>query len=66
MATKLGEIADFMNGGALNQTEYSDDGIPVVRVTDIRDETVDLSGCKYLPKASLQKYASVLNQKFVD
>ena len=33
--TTLGEIADFVNGGAWNQDEYSIDGIPVVRVTDI-------------------------------
>jgi type I restriction enzyme S subunit len=56
----LGEIADFVNGGAWNQDEYSIDGIPVVRVTDIRGETVDLSDCKHLPKTSLQKYSKYL------
>ena len=42
--TTLGAIADFMNGGAWNQTEYSDEGVPVVRVTDIKNETVDQIG----------------------
>ena len=51
-----------MNGGAWNQTEYSDEGVPVVRVTDIKGETVDLSECKYLPHTSLEKYARHLLQ----
>ena len=54
--TTLGAIANFMNGGAWSQNEYSDEGVPVVRVTDIKNETVDLSECKYLPNASLAKY----------
>jgi type I restriction enzyme S subunit len=60
MKTTLGEISDFINGGAWNQTEYSDEGIPVVRVTDIKRETVNLSDCKFLPKASLDKYSKHL------
>ncbi|UPQ82215.1 restriction endonuclease subunit S [Pseudomonas knackmussii] len=55
--TTLDAIAGFTNGGAWNQTEYSDEGVPVVRVTDIKKETVDLSACKFLPKSSLGKYA---------
>jgi type I restriction enzyme, S subunit len=58
--TTLEAIAEFTNGGAWNQTEYSNEGVPVVRVTDIKDETVDLSDCKFLPKSSLGKYAKHL------
>jgi len=54
--TTLEVIADFMNGGAWKQSEYFDDGIPVVRVTNIKNETADLSDCKFLPKSSLEKY----------
>ena len=54
--TTLGEIAEFINGGAWNQSEYSAEGVPVVRVSDIRNETVDLSDCKFLPRSSLAKY----------
>ena len=52
----LGEIVGFTNGGAWNQSEYSKTGIPVVRVSDIHDETVRLDECKFLPPASLEKY----------
>ena len=54
--TTLEAIAIFTNGGAWNQTEYSDEGVPVVRVTDIKDATVDLSNCRFLPRSSLSKY----------
>jgi len=54
--TTLGEIVEFTNGGAWNQSEYADAGIPVVRVSDIHDETVRLDGCKFLPPSSLDKY----------
>ena len=33
--TTLGEIADFVNGSAWNQDEYSIDGILVIRVSNI-------------------------------
>jgi type I restriction enzyme S subunit len=56
MQTTLGAIADFVNGGAWSADEYCGDGVPVVRVSDIRDETIDLSDCKFLPKDAFQKY----------
>ncbi len=52
----LGEIADFINGGAWSQSEYSEHGVRVVRVTDIQGETIDLSACKHLPATLLSKY----------
>jgi type I restriction enzyme S subunit len=54
---RLEEIAEFTNGGAWNQEEYADSGIPVTRVSDVHGGTVDLSSCKYLPESSLSKYA---------
>lgn len=52
----LGEVVEFTNGGAWNQSEYSNAGVPVVRVSDIHDETVYLEDCKFLSPASLGKY----------
>ena len=53
---KMDEVAEFTNGGAWNQTEYVDTGIPVVRVSDILDGTINLDACKYLPLESRDKY----------
>src|SRR5262249_34214295 len=55
--TRLGDIAEFINGGAWNQTEYAAEGIRVVRVTNLRPDGVDLSDCKFLPLGALTKYS---------
>jgi restriction endonuclease S subunit len=57
MEARLGDIAEFINGGAWNQNEYSTEGIPVVRVTNLKDDGVDLSDCKFLPPEALAKYS---------
>lgn len=54
---KLGDIVDYINGGAWPASAYTDrKGIPVVRVTDIQNFTIDLSGCKYLKPEFRDKY----------
>jgi type I restriction enzyme, S subunit len=53
---KLGEVADFTNGGAWRPDEYVESGIPVVRVSDIQNETINLQQCKYLLPESISKY----------
>jgi hypothetical protein len=53
---ELGKFVQIINGGAWNASEYVEEGIAVVRVSDIRDGTVFLDDCKYLPKGSLEKY----------
>jgi type I restriction enzyme S subunit len=53
----LGEVVEFINGGAWKQSEYVADGIPVVRVTNMRDGGFDMSDCKFLPPEALRKYA---------
>jgi hypothetical protein len=53
--TTLGSIADFVNG-AWSPDEYRDEGVPVVRVSDIRYETMDLSECKFLSRNAFEKY----------
>ena len=56
-SSKLGIVADTINGGAWSDGEYVDSGIPVVRVSDFRDNSIDLSNCRYLPESSLSRYA---------
>ena len=52
----LGEVVEFTNGGAWKQSEYAEAGIPVVRVSDIHDETIYLDGCKFLSLSSVERY----------
>jgi type I restriction enzyme S subunit len=63
MNAKLGEIAEFINGGAWSDKEYTDIGIPVVKVTNLKNGTVDLSEVNYIPESSLDKYSKHLLRK---
>lgn len=53
---KLGDVAEFTNGGAWNSNEYTDFGISVVQVTNISNNTIVLDQCKFLLPESLMKY----------
>jgi len=55
-ATILDEVVEFTNGGAWDQSEYTDEGIRVARVTNFVNESIDLSECKYLSHESFEKY----------
>ena len=56
MNVRLGDIAEFINGGAWSYKEYTDSGIPVVKVTNLKNGTVDLDEVDYIPVSSLEKY----------
>jgi len=53
----LQEVADFMNGGPWKQSEYVEAGIPVARVTNFKENSIDLTDCKFLPESSFEKYS---------
>ncbi|WOX04714.1 restriction endonuclease subunit S [Microbulbifer pacificus] len=53
----LGDVAEFQNGGAWNESAYSDSGVKVVRVTNCKNGTIDLDACKFLPEELFDKYA---------
>jgi type I restriction enzyme S subunit len=56
MIARLGDIAEFINGGAWSDKEYTETGIPVVKVTNLKNGMVDLSEVNYIPESSLDKY----------
>ena len=53
---KLQEVVDYVNGGAWAASCYSDFGIPVVRVSDVKNGSIDLGSCKYLDESFKEKY----------
>jgi len=59
----LGEVCDFQNGFAFKSKTYKEEGIPVVRITNIQDEKLDLTKIIYInPKdynQDLSKYKIV-------
>lgn len=62
MTVKLGSIAEFINGGAWSDKEYTEIGIPVVKVTNLKNGTVDLTNVNYISESSLDKYGKHLLQ----
>ncbi len=63
MISKLGDIAEFINGGAWSDKEYTDIGIPVLKVTNLKNGSVDLNGVNYIPESSLDKYGRHILRK---
>ena len=53
---KLGELCDFINGGAWSDKEYVTEGIPVLKVTNCKNSGFDLKEVSYLPFSSRNKY----------
>lgn len=53
---RLGNVCELINGGAWKQTEYVDDGIPVVQVTNMKNGTIDVSSPKFLSLTSYERY----------
>jgi len=58
MANKqLGDVCEFINGGAWKETEYSDSGIHVVKVTNIvAGEIVKRQDDSFLPDSKYDRY----------
>ena len=54
---KLADVVQYINGGAWPASSYSDCGIPVVRVSDIKNGAIDLSACKYLDPQFKEKFS---------
>jgi type I restriction enzyme, S subunit len=57
MKVRLEEVCDFINGGAWSQDEYSDSGIPVLKVSNLQRDSIDFTDIDFLPVESLSKYS---------
>ena len=59
--TRLKFIADIQTGFAFSSDDFTDEGIPVLRIGDItKDGSVDFSNAKYLPENYKTAYSKVL------
>lgn len=54
---KLGELCEFINGGAWSDKEYVTEGIPVLKVTNCKNSGFSLNGLSYLPYSLEKKYS---------
>lgn len=52
----LGDVCDFVNGGAWSEDEYSEVGIHVVKVTNIEDGTIVARADDFLPASKYETY----------
>lgn len=53
----LGDVAHFQNGGAWKEREYVETGVSVVRVTNCKGGTIDMTDCKFLSPSAFKKYS---------
>ena len=59
--TRLKFIADIQTGYAFSSDDFTDEGVPVLRIGDItKDGSVDFANAKYLPENHKTVYSKVL------
>lgn len=53
---KLGDICEFINGGAWSDKEYVNSGLPVLKVSNCKNSGFQIEEINYLPVSSKEKY----------
>ena len=48
--TTLGSVCNFENGFAFSSDDYKQTGVPLIRISNISDNTIDLNGCVFIQK----------------
>lgn len=56
MKYRLDDICEFINGGTWSDKEYTDDGIPVLKVSNIKRNGFAIEELNYIPYELLNKY----------
>jgi type I restriction enzyme S subunit len=58
---KLGEVCEFINGFAFKSSLFKDEGLPIIRITNINGVSIDLSDVKFFDsrdyKSNLQSFS---------
>lgn len=55
---RLGDLCEFINGGAWSDKEYVTSGIPVLKVSNCKNSGFDIENLDYLPEEAKEKYSS--------
>ena len=55
---QLDEIAYLRNGAGIKQSSFAEEGIPIVRVSDFTENSVDTSQCIFLRKEEIDMWKS--------
>jgi len=45
---QLGEVAKVKSGFAFSSKDWTDSGVPVVKIANVKDGSLDMSGCSYV------------------
>ena len=53
---KLVDLCTFTNGGAWNESEYVSSGLPVIKVSDLKNSVISTDNISYISKKSYKKY----------
>lgn len=52
----LGKLIDYKKGFAFKSNEYAEKGIPVVRVSDFTQKSIDINNCYYMDEDKAQQF----------
>lgn len=48
---KVGDLADVKSGYAFKSRDWSDEGFPVIKIKNIGNNDIDLTGCSFIPES---------------
>ena len=60
---RVGDILKIRNGYAVKSSDYSREGIPLIRQSDINGDTIDISAAKRVPARVMEEYPQYLVRK---
>ncbi|WP_413375571.1 restriction endonuclease subunit S [Paenibacillus taichungensis] len=54
---RLGDLIDYKKGYAFQSNDYIEKGVPIVRVSDFKDKSIDITSCYYIAENQAQEYS---------
>jgi len=55
---ELGELVHIKSGFAYKSTDWVDDGVPVIKIANVRNGNVDVDGCSYVTQRTANETSS--------